>query len=224
MNILAIDTATEVLSCALRTSQGQWYIEADAGLRHSELLMGLCGTILDMAGIERKQLELVACMEGPGSFTGLRIGFAAAKGIAAALDIPFIAVPTLDCMAYPYRIWPGYVLPLIDAKKQSFFTALYQNGNIIYNYTDSGLEDILAFLPHNKPILVTGPGAELFLSRTQGAGSSLNLIKDPQNKAGKARELLEKAENWYIINKRGNDLDSGPLYLRKSDAEILSGN
>lgn len=224
MNVLALDTATEVLSVALKTDKGQWYIEIDAGLRHSELLMEVCKTITGLAEISQKDLTLVACMKGPGSFTGLRIGFAAAKGISAALGIPFISVPTLDCLAYSHQNWPGYVLPLIDAKKQCFFTALYHNDHILHDYVDAPVEEIVSFLPGDKPVLICGPGAEMFSDRIRQLNIPLNMIQNEKNNQGYAKNLLEKAEKRYIINRNGDELLSGPMYLRKSDAELSLGN
>lgn len=223
MNILAIDTSTEILSAAVKTDKGQWYVEIDAGLRHSELLMEVCETIIKMAEISKQELNLTACMKGPGSFTGLRIGFAAVKGISAALGIPFVSIPTLDCMAHPYRFWPGYVLPVIDAKKQCFFTALYQNDDLLHDNADASAEEILSFLPDEKPVLVCGPASELFLQRIDGLAQqkSLNIIQKTDKNSGCAKILLEKAEKRFIINgTKGDSSVSGPMYLRKSDAEL----
>ena len=85
MNILAIDSAWDVLSAALAIGDETFFIEIDAGLRHSELLMECADTLCKTAGISPTDLKMVACMKGPGSFTGLRIGYSIAKGIAMAL-------------------------------------------------------------------------------------------------------------------------------------------
>jgi tRNA threonylcarbamoyladenosine biosynthesis protein TsaB len=221
VNILAIDTATEILSAALKTEKGQWYLEIDAGLRHSELLMEMCDTITKMADISQKDLHLIACMQGPGSFTGLRIGFSAAKGISTALNIPFISIPTLDCMAHPHQFWQGYVLPVIDAKKQCFFTALYHQNEILHDYADIPIEEILSFLPNDKPVFVCGPAAELFCKRVGELPITQNVVQNTQKVSGYAKSLLEKAEKQYIMNgMKGDSAVSGPLYLRKSDAEL----
>jgi tRNA threonylcarbamoyladenosine biosynthesis protein TsaB len=137
MNILAIDTATSVISVALAAGNETWFLSADAGLRQSEILMELIDTLLLKAGIKASALEAVSCMQGPGSFTGLRIGFAAAKGLSLSLNIPFMPVPTLDCMAWHLSCWPGIVIPAIDARKHAFYTALYQKGKPISDYMDA---------------------------------------------------------------------------------------
>jgi tRNA threonylcarbamoyladenosine biosynthesis protein TsaB len=170
-NILALDTASAALSAALSAGEQIWYFQADAGLRHSELLMEIVDTLFGKAGMDRGDLDAVACMKGPGSFTGLRIGFAAAKGIALALGIPLITAPTLDCMAASLSVWPGIVLPAIDAKKNSFFAALYSGGLRLCPDMDAEASVIARTLNRALverppcPVILTGPDAGLLASR-----------------------------------------------------------
>ena len=177
MKILAIDTATAVLSLALKTETDSWYFEADAGLRHSELVMDGIDLLMGKAGLHPADLSGVACMGGPGSFTGLRIGFSLAKGLALALGIPFVPVPTLDCVAYPFAAWPALALPAIDAKKNAFFCALYRDGRRLGQALDAEPAEIAAAIraalcsgestpnPRLYPVLLTGPGAEQLYER-----------------------------------------------------------
>jgi tRNA threonylcarbamoyladenosine biosynthesis protein TsaB len=220
MRIIALDTAAAVLSLALSTEKGQWYCEIDAGLRHSELLMDAVDMLMKTAGLKPEELELAACMKGPGSFTGLRIGFAAVKGLALALGIPMVSVPTLDCMALPFSAWPGLVLPLIDAKKGRYFTALYRGNERISGYMDAGLETILSLLPRDTPLLLTGPDAEMILPGLGAALPGARIFVDPHRKEGKARELLELTGKYDILRQDEREFLSGPLYMRKSDAEL----
>jgi tRNA threonylcarbamoyladenosine biosynthesis protein TsaB len=224
--ILALDTATAILSAALVSGERRWYREADAGLGHSELLMEMADSLLKGAGFTGVDLEAVACMRGPGSFTGLRIGFSAAKGIALALDIPLIACPTLDCMAYPWSPWPGLVLPVIDAKKGRFFSALYRGGTRVTAEMDAEPGAIgECMLVYDDPVMLTGPEAPLFLSRfkeTGGGGFERlhdRIRLDPLYRGGRARELAAVAKERVIIDNGKGDVFSGPEYLRKSDAE-----
>jgi tRNA threonylcarbamoyladenosine biosynthesis protein TsaB len=229
MNILALDTATEILSLALEAdsplrgaaaNQNGWYLEADLGLRHSEFLMEMTDTLLKNAGMEPADLDLVACMGGPGSFTGLRIGFSAAKGMALALGIPLAAPLTLDCMALSCLHWPGTVLPAIDAKKHRFFTALYRGGGRISPYLDGETAEISALIPGEGQTLLTGPGAPA-LASLLGDLPRGRILVDPGCRKGRARELLAiaKKENIAIIDNKGAS-SAGPMYLRKSDAEL----
>jgi tRNA threonylcarbamoyladenosine biosynthesis protein TsaB len=217
LNIIALDTAAPVLSVALASENGLWYTETDSGLRHSENLMDMADALMRRAGMRPSDLDAAACMQGPGSFTGIRIGFAAALGLSLSLDIPLAPVPTLDCMALPWARWPGTVLPVMDAKKKRFFAALYRGNERISEYMDAEASRIAALLPPGDQILLTGPGAPLLAPLLAGK----ELFTDPGCTRGKAKELLEIAKkNDIFNNKRG--VFSGPLYLRKSDAELTS--
>uniref|UniRef100_A0A7C3II21 tRNA (Adenosine(37)-N6)-threonylcarbamoyltransferase complex dimerization subunit type 1 TsaB n=1 Tax=Gracilinema caldarium TaxID=215591 RepID=A0A7C3II21_9SPIR len=230
MNILAIDTATDILSVALETQQGNWYMESDAGLHHSERLISMIDAILTNSITKKQDLNLLACMEGPGSFTGLRIGFATAKGIAAALGIPFIAIPTLDCMAYTWESWPGSVIPVIDAKKHCYFWALYSQGKRLTDYMDAPLTEAAPFISTHHapfPLLVTGPDADkakgLLEQSLAVQQNEKQVVQDRWFRTGKAKELLVLAKNRFTIEGRGSDDGAGPIYLRKSDAELSRG-
>ena len=228
MNILALDTADQVLSAALSAESGIWYTEIDAGSRHSELLMECIDGLFRIAEFKAGNLNLVACMKGPGSFTGLRIGFSTAKGLCLALGIPLAAVPTLDCLAYPLSIWPGIVLPAIDAKKGCFFTALYRGGERLTDYMDASPETIAkelskTLLSRDEPVVLTGSGAALLLSSFKAyllpdeiQGELIQTESKPGR--GRARELLDFIKDGKLSET--GDLDSGPSYLRKSDAEL----
>jgi tRNA threonylcarbamoyladenosine biosynthesis protein TsaB len=222
MNILALDAADAVLSVALSTGDGVWYFEADSGLRHGEQLMGAVDRLLDSAGMEPGDLDLAACMKGPGSFTGLRIAFASARGLSLSLGIPMVSVPTLDCMAAPWDAWPGIVLPAMDAKKGRFYTALYRGGRRLGECLDATPGELAAALGEagsaDEPAMLTGPAAQMVLEALMPPPRN-NFFVDPGGKRGKARELVDIIKKNGILTE-GEDLFSGPLYLRKSDAEL----
>ena len=247
-NIFAIDTAASIFSVALGTAEGLWYAEVDAGTRHSQLLMETADFLLKQAGIKPPDLSLVACMKGPGSFTGLRIGFSAAKGMALALDIPFTAISSLDCMAYPFSEYPALVLPLIDAKKKSWYCALYAEGKRLTADMDADAQAIAASIdacfaegsekkknhgghgegggywhenPH-KQVFLTGPDADSFYREFNGGNKGVSFTLDPGHRKGCARELLAIAQKRNIGDNVLENINSGPDYIRKSDAEINS--
>lgn len=217
MKILAFDCAGPVLSAGL-LSGGDFFQTEAGGRRHSELIMDMAAFLLEIAGLFPGDLDLAACMRGPGSFTGIRIGFAAVKGAAAALGIPFVSVPTLDCAAWSYAAWPGVVLPVIDAKKNAFFAALYRAGAPITPYLDAGAETIAENLErlcvNGERIFLTGPGAELLAPRLEKRFSG-RVFVDPACRRGRAWELIQIAKNATLEN-----TGAGPLYIRKSDAEL----
>jgi len=232
MNTLAIDSSSNTLSVALETETQIFHEEIDKAYGHSEYLMDCADSLCKSAGIRPSGLNMVACMKGPGSFTGLRIGFSTAKGIALALGIPLIAVPTLDCLAYPFSTWPGLVLPVLDAKKNCFFAAFYRGGELLTDFFDARAGELLqimskTMLSADEPILLTGTGAKLFLSRLEGASQEDSIyakeitkkIKlDNEFAGGRAIELLKMTKNSNIY--KNSDIDGAPVYLRKSDAEL----
>ncbi|MDR1429662.1 MAG: tRNA (adenosine(37)-N6)-threonylcarbamoyltransferase complex dimerization subunit type 1 TsaB [Spirochaetaceae bacterium] len=222
MNILAFDSATAILSIALSSEKGYFYFEADAGPRHSELLLEESRRLIEKAGLETASVSLFACMGGPGSFTGLRIAFAAAKGMALGLGKPFVSVPTLDCMALPHGHWPGAVLPVIDAKKNRFFAAVYREGKKAAPCVDGGIPELLSLLRSGEKVLVTGPDAGLFMERLMSCPDKDDFlfVVDKDCRAGHAGHLLELAREKYILKNSSDDFGAGPFYLRKSDAEL----
>jgi tRNA threonylcarbamoyladenosine biosynthesis protein TsaB len=222
VNILALDTAAEVLSLALSAGEEVWYFEGDLGGRRGDQLMAAADRLLDGAGIEPGDLHLAACMKGPGSFTGLRIAYAAAKGLALSLGIPMVAAPTLDCMAAPWDSWPGIVLPAMDAKKGRFYAALYRGGRRLGEFLDAAPEELAAALAGEGggQTLLTGPAARQLLEKLKPPSPDQFFV-DPRGNRGNARELLDMVKKSGTLAPVG-ELFSGPLYLRKSDAELNS--
>ncbi len=130
MRILGIDSSGLVASCALLEEDvllGEY--TTNFKKTHSETLMPMIDTLLTQLGAPKSSIDYVAVAEGPGSFTGLRIGAATAKGICKALSIPLIPVPTLDAMAY--NLWGArdLVCPIMDARRDQTYTAVYAFGN-----------------------------------------------------------------------------------------------
>ncbi len=127
MWILSIDTATKVTGLAVHF-KGNLVAESflHTGKTHSERLMPMVLQLLKQAGIGFGDLGAVTVAAGPGSFTGLRIGMATAKGIAQVRQIPLIGINTLDALAQNGLGFEGLVAPVLDARKDEIYTALYR--------------------------------------------------------------------------------------------------
>ncbi|OHE70502.1 MAG: tRNA (adenosine(37)-N6)-threonylcarbamoyltransferase complex dimerization subunit type 1 TsaB, partial [Treponema sp. RIFOXYC1_FULL_61_9] len=216
MNVLALDTATDILSVALSTDEGVLSFEMDAGRRHSERLMELVDALFRVARADPAGIDLVACMQGPGSFTGLRIGMATAKGIAAARGIPLISVPTLDCIAAPHAAWPGWVVPLIDAKKGRWYAATFLRGSRRCEDFDAESEALAALLPGEEPVFVAGPDAVSGAAALSRFISPSRLVADPSPRRGAGKELLAAAVAAFASGAAGDAPDAGLVYLRRS--------
>jgi tRNA threonylcarbamoyladenosine biosynthesis protein TsaB len=194
--------------------------------------MDAVSALVRLAGLEPDGLDYLACMKGPGSFTGLRIGFAALKGIATALGIPAVSVPTLDIMAYPHRAWPGPVVPLIDARRNRWFSAVYQAGERRTGYLDESLDAIIQRVEETAAVnagdcaaaLFTGPGAEkVFLALPETWKSAHPVILDRDSKKGRARDLLNFLSQKDMLWFEDEASVFSPLYIRASDAERETG-
>jgi tRNA threonylcarbamoyladenosine biosynthesis protein TsaB len=223
VNILGFDCAGKTLSAGLLTDTGFYAAEACGRQNHSERIMDMADYLLKTAGITPGKLDAAACMKGPGSFTGLRIGFSAARGLSLSLGIPLVSVPTLDCIAYSYTFFPGIVVPLIDAKKNAYFSALYRGGKALCPCLDAGLESIASVIAENlapdEGLFLTGADAESALPFLRGALSG-KITVDPCAGRGRARELLNRAKTAMLEGGPFCSPDEGPLYIRKSDAEL----
>ena len=126
MKILAIETSGPVAGAAVLEDD---MLIAEYALNykmtHSQTIMPITDEILRRTETDPATLDYIACSSGPGSFTGLRIGAATAKGLALALSIPVVPVPTLDSLAYNIFNHPGIICPVMDARRSELYTGFY---------------------------------------------------------------------------------------------------
>lgn len=125
--ILNIETATKNCSVAL-AKEGKTILckeIAEEGYSHAERLHVFIEEVIKEAGISLEDLSAIAVSQGPGSYTGLRIGVSAAKGLCFALDIPLIAVDTLQALASQVMISSGLIIPMIDARRMEVYSAVF---------------------------------------------------------------------------------------------------
>jgi tRNA threonylcarbamoyladenosine biosynthesis protein TsaB len=214
MNVLAIDSGSEILSLALLYEDTIYEVTLNLGMSHIETLMPAIDTLFKESGSLPDALNLIAVGAGPGSFTGLRIGSATAKGISLATHIPMVSVPSLK--AYAYGCEGEVVLAVLDARKKRFYAELYDKGIKIGNTLDAGASELRKLTTGYLRVMLTGGGAPLLKKELTEARYHL----DKNWSAGKARFLIDDAIEKF--NRSGADPDdSGPDYLRLSDAEIL---
>jgi tRNA threonylcarbamoyladenosine biosynthesis protein TsaB len=213
-NLLVIDCAASFLSVALTSGDNIFYKETDAGAKHNELVMDIIDTLMKEASLKPCDLDAVLCMAGPGSFTGLRIGYSIAKGLALSLSIPFIPIPTLECIALQKT--KGITLAVIQSRKNACFYAFFKDGIRLTKDADADYSQIEEEIKkYKEKIFITGPGAAGFCS-TCSAFAEINT-----EKRGYAKEIIivAKTKDELYINNTAY-LYSGPEYIRKSDAEL----
>ena len=126
MLILAFETSAKAASTAL-LEDGRLLAESyqNTGLTHSQTIMVMAEDLLKQCGKRVPDVTAVAVASGPGSFTGIRIGVAAAKGFAWGAELPCVGVSTLAAMAVGLGIWQGYVCPVMDARRSQVYNALF---------------------------------------------------------------------------------------------------
>lgn len=206
-----------------------------SGTSHSTTLLPAIETLLSASGITVKDLSLIACSAGPGSFTGVRIGVATAKGLAAPFDIPCIGVSSLEAMAYTFSEIPCVVCPVIGARRGNVYAAVFLSdgeGNIT-RLTDDDLvaiDDVKSLVnsctSHIKealPLYFSGDSvSEVF--ETEAELTAVRLTKAPQlltmpTGYGAAacgyRRFKDSGEDASLFSESA----LLPIYLRKSQAE-----
>jgi len=234
MNLLAIDSASSILSVAVSKGDEVHCGETQADAKHSQLVMELIDSQMKKARLLPEDLDGVLCMGGPGSFTGLRIGFSIAKGLALSLSIPFASVPTLDCMAFPcaaqrtvqpcWTVQQGWtVLTVMEARKNTFFYSFYRGGGLepeaVQNEDAQASAIETEIKRYSEKIILTGAGAaSLYDLLSREAKKNIEL--DFKNR-GYSSEIIFIAKTRKIMDNDNNAfLYSGPEYIRKTDAEL----
>ncbi|MEL7657766.1 MAG: tRNA (adenosine(37)-N6)-threonylcarbamoyltransferase complex dimerization subunit type 1 TsaB [Bacillota bacterium] len=127
MNILAIETTGAEASVAVINEQGEVFMEAsDQKLNHLQNLMPMVDTLLSNCGLTIDDVSYIAVSEGPGSFTGIRIGVSSARALAQALGLQTISVPTLKSFLYNVPEYDGIICPIFDARRSQVYGGAYQ--------------------------------------------------------------------------------------------------
>jgi tRNA threonylcarbamoyladenosine biosynthesis protein TsaB len=193
---------------------------------HSRRLMVVIKWLMQKLGADWSDLDILAVSLGPGSFTGLRIGLATAKGLAFALGLPLIGVPTLDALASHVIACKGdLVCPVLDARKSEVYTALYQIRNSgelekISPYQAISPEELAVFVPYGRKVLLLGGGLLLYQDIfVHGLGNRAVIV--PSHMAHvRAASVGVLAELRWQKEKRPDDFKTlKPIYVRPSEAE-----
>ena len=221
--LLAIDTSSFVLSCALAEEDklvSEWTVQRK--LTHSEQLVPHMDAMLKEAGVEKKDITAIAVAKGPGSFTGLRIGLATAKTASYLWKVPLIGVNTLEALAYNMAGAQAFILPLEDAQRGNVYAALYGAFDEIWEEAPAEaapLEEVLeAAVRHGGPVIAVGESADTYKKEIFSAGIQ---IAPSQNSCCPASSVA--MAGWYHMKKGETDdpLTLLPNYIRRSEAEVL---
>lgn len=192
---------------------------------HSRRLMATIKWLMQGLGFDWSEIGLLAVSLGPGSFTGLRIGLSTAKGLAFALGLPLIGVPTLDALASHVVACKGdFVCPVQDARKSQVYTALYQVGNSgelerIRPYQAISPKDLPAFVPHGQRVLLLGGGLLLYQDIINGFGDRAVVVPSHMAHVRAASVGIMAERRWQKDGRRDDLKTLKPIYVRPSEAE-----
>ena len=222
--ILAFETSAKAASVALLDKGvllGEGY--QNTGLTHSQTLMSMAEALLDSCGTTVGDITAVAVANGPGSFTGVRIGVAAAKGLAWGGEIPCYGVSTLEAMAEGLGIYDGYVVPTMDARRNQTYTAIFRAdcGKLTRILEDSAISfaELGEKLKNcEKPIFLVGDGAVLCYNTLLETVPGL-ILPPEHRRHQRAAGVALVAQKMIDAGEVGDGGSLTPNYLRLSQAE-----
>lgn len=242
MELLAIETTGAAASVALINQDGQLReIRSDQTMNHLHNLLPMVGELLDESSLKIGDIDGIAVSEGPGSFTGIRIGMATAKALAQVTGIPVVSVPTLRTFAYHMPDFPGVVCPIFDARRSQVYGGAYQwmSDGSLKQWIPDGAYDIVEYLDlvadalsETAELLFFGDGIKPYQARIEEWNDStyrVSLKGDEivfatqfvpeeiryQKASSVARLGLELWEKGLVKN----FFELSPVYLRKAEAE-----
>ncbi len=225
MNILALESSARAASVAVCRDA---FLLAEScqnnGMTHSTTLLPMCETLLEQVGLTLHDIDLIACANGPGSFTGLRIGLSTAKGLAWPEEKPCVGVSTLEAMAWNVSAVPGVICCAMDARRSQVYNALFESdgrGSLTRLTEDRAISLEELFSSEKRKEIsqfIVGDGAELCYN--YGKERGFDLVLAPENLRhqrawGVARAALRFLETGQPCS--GAALEA--RYLRLSQAE-----
>ena len=225
MRILGIESSSLVASAAIY-EDGITMAEytVDFKMTHSQTLLPMIDEMVKLVGIDLNTIDAIAVSGGPGSFTGLRIGSATAKGLGLALNKPLIHVPTLDATAYNLFGASGLICPIMDARRNQVYTGLYrfdEAGNLVTEMDQIPMdvnELIDLLLEKDEEVQFTGDGIQVYGSQILSKMKHARLAPAHLNKQ-KAGSVAYAGAYRYAHEQYINGDDFAPEYLRMSQAE-----
>ena len=225
MKILAIDSSGLVATVALLCDHiivGEYTIHNKK--THSQTLLPMISDMLAMADVEVSEIDVVAAAAGPGSFTGLRIGASTAKGLAQALDIPLVAVPTLEALAYNFAGEEALICPMMDARRNQAYYGIYDVREkvpkaMVEQDAAPILEVITKVNELGRPVIFLGDGVPVFEGQIKEKIAVPYRFAIPSMRYQKASSVAVLGQIYFEQGKGAPAKDFAPIYLRMSQAE-----
>ncbi|WP_111307664.1 tRNA (adenosine(37)-N6)-threonylcarbamoyltransferase complex dimerization subunit type 1 TsaB [Confluentibacter sediminis] len=211
--ILNIETATTNCSVSVSENGKTIYLKEDnnKNYSHAESLHVFIDTVLKESEATLNDIDAIAVSKGPGSYTGLRIGVSAAKGLCFALNKPLIAISTLEALAYQLKIDEGFIIPMLDARRMEVYSAIFDSNYKIVRETQAQILDEYSFTEYlnEAQVYFIGNGVEKTKELIHHTNAN---FKD--NKLPSANEMSMLAFNKYKISDFEDVAYFEPYYLK----------
>lgn len=213
-SILCLETSTTNCSVAIAVDGQIKAIREDNNQKfsHAEKLHVFIDEVLRVAKIDKSQLNAIAVSKGPGSYTGLRIGVSAAKGLCFALDIPLIATLTLEVLAQQANCEDCYIIPLLDARRMEIYSAVFNSEKKQIRETKAEILNENSFESYlaERNVIFIGDGANKF-EQICNHENAIFL----ENKFPSAKDMAQLVEAKYKISDVENVAYFEPFYLKE---------
>lgn len=224
MKLLAIDTSSQSACCAIWRDGvllGEFF--GNVKLTHSQTILPMTQCLLEQTRMSLGDMDAFAVTTGPGSFTGLRIGISAVKGMAYALDKPCIPVSTLEALAWSCAAFGGYIAPVLDARCSQVYTALFsgKNGQPVRLGEDEAIsiEMLINRLKNLKErVFLVGDGAQMCYNKCIECGLPV-FLPSPAVLYARAGFAAQAAAAAYEGGKKIAAGALAPAYLRLPQAQ-----
>ncbi len=219
--LLCIDSSGATLAvCVMKDEDVLSAYNENTGLTHSCTLMPKIIEMIEKSGISLDDIDYFVCSNGPGSFTGLRIGISAMKALAQVKDKKMVSVSTLDGLMHNIESFDGLVCPIIDARRKEVFTSLYYNGEKILDDCGISLDELFEIIKkEEKNVIFCGDGVlsykEYIVEKLGGICFFADEKKCLQNAVSVGKCALKKIEKGEVTD----FCDFTASYLRPSQPE-----
>lgn len=222
MKLLAIDSSSIAGSVALFEDGKIKYEDISHDKRtHSETLLPMIAKLKEESGLDLSTIDAIAITGGPGSYTGLRIGSATAKGLGLALDKPIINVPTMEALAYNVAGSKYLVCPMMDARRERVFTGLYKFNDgkleVVKDQCVLTIDELVSEI--DEPVLFLGDGVDAYKEMLDEKIKVEHFFAEEDDNSVKASSFVKLAKVFFDEGKVESADEHKPNYLMLSQAE-----
>ena len=219
MKALAIDCAVTRMTVAAKNDDIFCAAVYDIGMKQSETIVTAINYVLEKTGLTASELDYTAVSGGPGSFTGLRLGFSALKALTLSFNTPLYAISSLKVYGWAYSDLDIPLLCGIDARKERFYASITQKDRIILEDGDYEIETLVKKASEFEKILLCGPDSEVLKGLLEEGGVKAKIIL-PKVQAISCESMFQIAEEMILKGEKPLPDYEGPVYLRASEAEV----